>query len=87
MNRASVTRERSVALLIAGLLLFNPPLLLVFAGDSSLFGAPLSFLYLFAAWAGVILLVAVIARRSAPPGEADPQSRQQAANDPGQAGG
>ena len=56
-------------------------------GTSLLSARAVRRLAVFGLLAGVILLVAVIARRSAPPGEAEPPSRQQAANDPGQSGG
>ncbi len=69
MNRPGITRERSIALFVLGVLLFNPPLLTIFGVDAHLFGVPLSFLYLFLAWAAVILLVAAIAERSGARGE------------------
>ena len=46
-----------------GLLLFSYPLLSLFDVEARVFGVPVLWVYLFAAWAAVILLVALIARR------------------------
>lgn len=55
--------ERLVALLIFGCLVFNYPLLDLFNQARSWLGIPVLFLYLFAAWALFILLMAVIVER------------------------
>ena len=60
------TGERSIALLLLGALAFSPPLLLIFGAEVSVFGIPLLYVYLFAAWAVLIGFAAVIARRSRP---------------------
>jgi hypothetical protein len=49
---------RLVALFALGLLLFNYPLLAIFNNGRMLAGVPLGFLYIFGAWAGLILLIA-----------------------------
>lgn len=56
--------ERLVALALLGLLLFNYPLLSLFSGGGQVLGIPVLYAYLFAAWATVIALVALIVRRS-----------------------
>ena len=64
-------RERLAALFFLGVVLFNPPLLELFDGgaDSTVFGVPLLYAYLFFAWAVVIALIAAaIDRRPAPGG-------------------
>ncbi|MEL7465429.1 MAG: hypothetical protein AAFN79_15270 [Pseudomonadota bacterium] len=60
----SVSRLRDGALIlpIAGLALFCPPLLALFASDLSLFGAPLIVCYVFAVWAALIILARRLAR-------------------------
>ena len=61
-------RERLAALFFLGVVLFNPPLLELFDGgaDSTVFGVPLLYAYLFFAWAVVIALIAAaIDRRPA----------------------
>ena len=59
MARPEVKGERSLGLFALGLLIFNPPLLSIFSVETSLFGIPLLYLYLFAAWALLIGLVAL----------------------------
>jgi len=56
--------EQSLALFLLGLLLFNPPLLWLFSVDGFLFGIPVLYVYIFAAWAVFILLMAVRALRA-----------------------
>lgn len=56
---------RLVALFLAGCLLFNYPVLSLFDRPAVFLGLPLLFVYLFAAWFGLIALMAwVIERRS-----------------------
>jgi hypothetical protein len=55
---------RMVAVAGLALLLFNYPLLALFDVDVQVFGIPLLWAYLFAAWALVIVLLAWIARGS-----------------------
>ena len=55
--------ERLVGLFLLGCLLFNFPLLALFNVRAAISGIPLLYAYLFAAWALVIALVAVIMER------------------------
>jgi hypothetical protein len=64
MQRTNARNERLVALFLLGLLLFNYPLLTLFNVPRIVLGVPLLYLYLFAAWAAVILIAAVVARRT-----------------------
>ncbi len=57
-----INRERMVALFLLGVLAFNAPLLLLFNIDAYVFGIPLFYVYLFAAWAGLIALMRLTAR-------------------------
>ena len=59
MIRAEARRERSLGLFALGLLIFSPALLSIFGQDQLVAGVPLLFLYLFAAWAGLIALMAI----------------------------
>lgn len=64
MQRRQLTGERLVAVFLCGGVLFNYPLLALFDRGVDLFGIPLIYVYLFAAWAGLIALMAwVIERR------------------------
>ncbi|WP_221931019.1 hypothetical protein [Telmatospirillum sp. J64-1] len=65
MARPSGIRERLVAAFMMGLALFNPPLLAVFNAPTMLWGIPLLFVYVFLAWLGLILALALIIERSA----------------------
>lgn len=62
--------ERRLALFLLGALLFSPALLAIFAQPATLFGLPLLVVYLFAAWAAVIALLALASRGAGdgPPG-------------------
>jgi hypothetical protein len=53
---------RLAAVAVLAFLLFNYPLLAVFAGDVLVLGVPLLTGYLFAAWAVVIVLAARLTR-------------------------
>ncbi|SEO70592.1 hypothetical protein [Aquisalimonas asiatica] len=55
--------ERLVALFVLAVLLFNYPILSLFAGDRLVFGLPLLYVYLFVAWGVVIGLTGWILRR------------------------
>lgn len=87
MLKVERTRELLVALLLLGVVLFAPPLLLVFNKAVRILGIPALYLYLFAAWAALIALVALAARRLADteeiagvrpeaPGHDDPPTRE-----------
>ena len=54
---------RLACLFLLGCLLFNYPLLALFNVRASLFGVPLLYVYLFAAWALIIALVAHVMER------------------------
>jgi hypothetical protein len=60
MQRSTLTGQRLVALFLAGCLLFNYPLLALFDRPLAPFDLPLLFIYIFAAWAGLIGLMAWI---------------------------
>ena len=64
MPKSSRKGQRLVGLFLLGCLLFNYPLLALFNVRATLFGIPLLYAYLFAAWALLIVLVAVIMERS-----------------------
>lgn len=73
-GRPGTIGARSVALFLLGLVLFNPPLMTVFAVEGLVLGVPLLYLYLFVAWGVLIALVRLAARRNAgaaPPGLLD----------------
>lgn len=58
--RAELRGERLVALFILACLAFHPPILNLFAVNATVFGWPLLYLYILAAWAAVIALTALI---------------------------
>jgi len=66
MNAPPLKGQRLVALFLLGCLLFNYPLLSLFAGNTRLWGLPLLYLYVFAAWAVIIGLMALIIERKDP---------------------
>ena len=68
MDRFGITGERALALLLLAFLLLNPPILSIFDIDAQLWGIPLPFFFLFAAWGLLILLVALHAEHSEIPG-------------------
>lgn len=63
MLRRVRRRDRLVGLFILGVILFNPPVLNLFGG--TLFGWPVLFVYIFAAWALIIAGVALAVRADA----------------------
>jgi hypothetical protein len=69
MQRRLLTGERLVAAFLCGGVLFNYPLLSLFDRRVDLFGIPLIYVYVFAAWAGLIGLMAWIIERRAGGGE------------------
>ncbi len=91
MNNFDPKGERSIALFLLGILLFNPPLLSIFGVDVAFSGIPLLYIYLFLAWAGFILLMGLISergqerrrsRRVPPlPGDEDPVEQTQIRKD------
>ncbi len=63
MMREAERGKRLVAVFLFGLAAFNFPLLAVAEGSRALFGLPPLFAYLLGVWAGLILLLALIAER------------------------
>jgi hypothetical protein len=53
--------QRFVALCVLGFLLFNYPILALFNVPGSFFGVPVLYAYIFAAWAVLIVLMAIVA--------------------------
>jgi hypothetical protein len=60
MTRDKINGRRLVGLFLLGVLLFNFPLLYLFNRPVLLLGVPALYLYLFAAWSLVILLMLII---------------------------
>ncbi|HET6467457.1 MAG TPA: hypothetical protein VFG43_03670 [Geminicoccaceae bacterium] len=58
-RRPAGGRDRSIGLFLLGVVAFSPALLRIFGGEADLFGWPLLWLYLFGAWGGLILLLAL----------------------------
>jgi hypothetical protein len=65
MIRPSVKGQRLVALFLLGLLLFNYPLLDLFAGPGQIFGVPILYVYVFSAWALLLALMAIVVEKRA----------------------
>jgi hypothetical protein len=61
MNDLENKNQRFVALCLLGMLLFNYPVLAVFNVPGTFFGVPALYAYVFAAWAGLIALMARVA--------------------------
>lgn len=57
MRSRSTTGERLAAVFLLALVVFNPPLMSIFTTDGTLFGFPVLYLFMFAAWAGLIGLI------------------------------
>ena len=57
MIRRSIKGQRLVALFLLGFLLLNYPLLNLFAGPARVFGIPVLYAYVFAAWVLLIVLM------------------------------
>lgn len=55
-------RDQLAGIFALALVLFNPPLLDLFSGGT-VFGWPLLYVYLFGAWALVIVSIGVVAKR------------------------
>ena len=52
---------RFIALCMLGVVLFNFPVLALFNVGATLFGVPVLYVYIFAAWAALIALMALVA--------------------------
>jgi hypothetical protein len=64
MYRAVVKSQRLAAVFLLGMLLFNYPLMAVFNSSGQVFGIPVLYAYIFASWALLIALMALIVERS-----------------------
>lgn len=64
MSRPGLTHERLVALFLLGVLLFTPPFLGIFNTPDRILGLPGLYLYLFAAWTLLIVLVTLVIESS-----------------------
>ncbi|MGD8701810.1 MAG: hypothetical protein PVH26_05195 [Desulfosarcina sp.] len=65
MTRDKVNGQRLIGLFLVGVLLFNFPLLYLFNQPLLIVGIPILYLYLFIAWALIIVLMLVISRTKA----------------------
>ncbi len=64
MNRSRLTGSRLIAIFLLGCVLLDYPLLPLFGGGTVIFGMPLLYAYVFAVWAGLIVLMAIVIERS-----------------------
>jgi hypothetical protein len=64
MIRSGMKGQRFVAVFLLGCVAFNYPLLYLFNTRSDLLGVPLLYVYVFFAWAVVVLMLALVAERS-----------------------
>ena len=55
--------QRFVALCMLGMVLFNFPILALFNVAGTFFGVPVLYAYIFAAWAALIALMALMSER------------------------
>ncbi len=60
MNKPYIKTQRLAALFVLGSLLFNYPLLALFNHPILVAGVPLLYLYIYAAWAVLIMLLALV---------------------------
>lgn len=60
MPDSGLKGQRLAALFLLGCLMFNYPLLQLFARDGMLFGVPLLYVYIFSAWTALIALMALV---------------------------
>lgn len=69
LGRWQINRDRLVAAFLLGVALFMPPIVPLFDSSVRIVGIPLLYLYLFGAWGGLTVILAVIAARwdRAPP--------------------
>lgn len=63
MIRPSIKGQRLVALFLLGALLLNFPLLNLFARNSQVLGIPVLYAYVFATWALLIGLMALVVEK------------------------
>jgi hypothetical protein len=70
MTRPGIMSERLIALFLLGLVAFCSPFLAIFDRPETLFGIPLLYLFLFAAWLGLVAMTALAAESGVPGGGA-----------------
>ena len=75
MKHPGISSERIVGLLILGILLFSPPFILIFDKPVLVAGIPLLFLYLFVAWAALIVLMMLVVERTEVTAEQERKTR------------
>ena len=63
MIRPSIKGQRLAALFLLGFLLFNYPLLNLFAGRGQVLGIPVLYVYVFTVWALLIGLMAWVVEK------------------------
>lgn len=63
MHEPSTMSERLAVLFGLGSLLFNYPLLTIFNHADAIGGVPLLYVYVFAAWGGLIVLMALVVEK------------------------
>lgn len=63
MIRPSIKGQRLVALFLLGCLLLNYPLLNLFAVNSQVLGIPVLYVFVFATWAVLIGLMALVVEK------------------------
>lgn len=63
MDRQGKRVQRLVALFLLGWVLFNYPFLFIFSKNGFIFGIPLLYVYIFAAWIVLIGLMALVVER------------------------
>ena len=61
--RRRKARDRSLVLLLIGIVMLLPPGAALFQLDARLFGTPFTLVYVFFVWGGLILGAAILARR------------------------
>jgi|APTNR8051073442_1049403.scaffolds.fasta_scaffold28739_2 hypothetical protein len=72
-------RDMASILPVAAIVLFLPPMILVFSAPVLVAGVPLIVLYLYGVWAGIILVALLVARRLE---DADEEAQDSADNEP-----
>ena len=60
MQESEAKGQRLIALFIFGCLLFNYPVLSLFNVPADVFGVPVLYAYIFAAWATLVVLMALV---------------------------
>ncbi len=88
MTRSSMTSERLASLFLLGVLLFNPPLLSIFDFPDYVLGIPVLYIYLFTAWAVLVVLMALTVESAAAAEEAEEaEQAAEGGEPPGDEGG